>query len=76
VVWLNRNDGGRINEVVLRRARLANEPGALQNGGQTTLVCNQPRVLSLISSAGREINTSQSAAHSICGCMCGWQVKL
>jgi len=82
-VWHSSNGVYCVNEVALHRAWVT------IFGQATTSVFNQPpRPTQLPTLSGVETNTGQSivmlcscgvkadTVHSICGCMCGWQVKL
>jgi len=81
------NGVGCINEVIALR-RAPGEGDRLLTGKPPSYVTSLPGQLSLLPAAGQEMSTDYGAvtlcgwgakagiAHSICGCTCGWQVKL
>ena len=58
-VWSSRNGVGRINEVILRQARLVLRWVTVR--GYTVLVCSHSRQLSLLPSVECEMSTGQAA---------------
>ena len=77
-VWHGSNGVGHISEVTVHQARLV--LGWMAVFGW---YISHPGQLSLLSSAGQEMSTMVLSSwgikagtdHSICGCMCGWQVN-
>jgi len=89
MVWHSRNGAGCINKVTLMTGPISTWMGDhLWTDKTPQYVTSHPSQLGLLPSAGLEMSTDQSAvmlcgrgvkegaAHLICGCTRGWQVKL